>query len=741
MEKSFYSILAFCVCLGCFLLGYAIFGVTVNNKTEENNKLQTQNELIVEQLNTLTESNNALTSQVGFLNAKVTMLTSSGDQLVFQLRQKEQLISDLRLSGEQKDARISELETDKQELQNEVARLTQSEEENTAEIARLNARIVELERTISDLQASGEQKDEEIQNLQSEKQTLQNEVARLNQSVEDKTTEIANLNTQISQLQETINALNLSDEQKTQEIARLNNEISTLRATIQENEQTLAETNTQLTSLQSSLDSANEKVDELVLIVNADNELFKQLRSGAISEVTAEDLGSMTEIRPYYFYGCTNLTKIELPSTVKSIGSNAFYGCTGLKEITLNSDTVVSLDKVATVPFSETLHGTVNVPGDLIESYKTSSNWETLYNNSYITFDTITVEVATTSAQYFTFNGNAVTGYTGTDTQIVIPRSYSKVLTETSQSFIRFFDALDYVRTHDVVFPFTITANGQEYSYSSVDDFDNDYSNLSTARNLMFNGTVATFIDGTDYKITSIDVQAFRDKTSLTNVVLLNNITVIEESAFNGCTNLSSITIPNSVEKIGTYAFSRTSITSITIPKSLTTMGNTPVSSCTKLESIIVEKGNSKYHSEGNCLIETATNKLISGCKNSVIPDYVTSMGSYAFNGIIGLNSITIPNSVTDIGFGTFDGCTGLTSITIPESVTNIQGWAFIRCSNLKEITVLATMPPTLSSNSAIPDTTTTIYVLNDSVSAYQSATNWSTYASKIQELPAEEVA
>ena len=85
------------------------------------------------------------------------------------------------------------------------------------------------------------------------------------------------------------------------------------------------------------------------------------------------------------------------------------------------------------------------------------------------------------------------------------------------------------------------------------------------------------------------------------------------------------------------------------------------------------------YDSRNNCnaIIETSSNKLITGCKNTVIPNSVTTIGEYAFHGCSDLTSVNIPNSVTSIGTYAFYGCSGLTSITIPNSVTSIGGGAF----------------------------------------------------------------
>ena len=145
-------------------------------------------------------------------------------------------------------------------------------------------------------------------------------------------------------------------------------------------------------------------------------------------------------------------------------------------------------------------------------------------------------------------------------------------------------------------------------------------------------------------------------------------VTSIGNEAFSGCTGLTSVTIPDSMTSIGEGAFD----------------------CCTGLTSITVAKGNTKYHSAGNCLIETESKTLIAGCKNSIIPTdgSVTSIGYVAFSYCTGLTSVTIPGSVTSIGYAAFSGCTGLTSVTIPNSVTSIGYGAFSGCTGLTSITV-----------------------------------------------------
>ena len=102
---------------------------------------------------------------------------------------------------------------------------------------------------------------------------------------------------------------------------------------------------------------------------------------------------------------------------------------------------------------------------------------------------------------------------------------------------------------------------------------------------------------------------------------------------------------------------------SVTIPASVTSIEWWAFRGCSGLESISVAAGNKVYDSREDCnaIIEKESNKLICGCKSTVIPASVTSIGESAFRDCSALTGIIIPESVTSIGDKAFDGCDNLT--------------------------------------------------------------------------------
>lgn len=184
---------------------------------------------------------------------------------------------------------------------------------------------------------------------------------------------------------------------------------------------------------------------------------------------------------------------------------------------------------------------------------------------------------------------------------------------------------------------------------------------------------------------------AFYKCSNLTNITLPNSVVSIEGYAFRECKGLTSFTIPNSVESIKSCAFLEcSSLTSIVIPDSVKNIESNAFSECYGIVSVKVSENNIYYDSRMNCnaIIHTSTNKLIMGCKTTVIPNNVTIIGGGAFSGCKGLTNIIIPNNIISIESAAFSGCTGLTNIIIPDTITTIGIGVFSCCSNLESISI-----------------------------------------------------
>ena len=423
---------------------------------------------------------------------------------------------------------------------------------------------------------------------------------------------------------------------------------------------------------------------------------------------------SVTNIGSSAFQYCHGLTSVTIPNSVTSIGNNAFQGCEVLTPVTIPN----SVTSIGDNAFNG-CHGFTSIT--IPNSVKSIGQYAF---NSCTGITSITIPNSLTSIGNYAFSN--CTGLTS----VTIPNSMKSIGTGV-------FSRTGFT---SITIPTSVTSIG-----------DNAFNGCSSLESITIPSSV-----------TSIGGYAFSGCSSLESISIPSSVTSIGRSAFSECSGLESITISNGVTTIGLGAFAVcTSLESITIPKSVTSIGSLVFSECHSLTSISVEAGNTTYDSRNDCnaIITTASNTLLAGCKNTVIPNSVTSIGSYAFDACTGLTSITIPNSVTRIGQDAFhncsgltsitipntvtsigqyafQGCTELTSITIPNSVTSIGNSAFSGCTGLTSVTVDISSPLTITSSTFSNRTNATLHVPEGCTSAYEAADYWKEFKEIVEIIP-----
>ena len=379
----------------------------------------------------------------------------------------------------------------------------------------------------------------------------------------------------------------------------------------------------------------------------------------------------VTSIGHGVFYNCYGLTSITIPNSVTSIGESAFYNCYGLTSITI-PNTVTSIGNSA-------FYNCYGLTSITIPNSVTSIGNAAFYRCSFLT--SITIPNSVTSIGNYAFRSCSFL------TSITIPNSVKTIGDEA-------FDNCS--RLKSITIPNSVTSIGKlafDYcekltqviveSKTPLSITGDEFSNRTGATLYVPAGSKAAYASATGWKEFRYIILHgdYIDQQGVIYSLDTDNDTYYVSDYTNQLSN--NITIPSSINgrnvtSIGDLAFQNCSrLTSITIPQSVTSIGTNPFKACNSLSSITVESGNTIYDSRNNCnaIIKTASNTLITGCKNTVIPNSVTSIGSSAFSGCSALTSITIPESVTSIGERAFENCSGLTYVMIkiktPLTITN----------------------------------------------------------------------
>ena len=385
----------------------------------------------------------------------------------------------------------------------------------------------------------------------------------------------------------------------------------------------------------------------------------------------------VTNVGKHAFTFCYDLESVSMADSVTEIGANAFSNCWRLSEISLSN----SLKNIGGSAFLNNYKlNNVVIPASVTSIGEgVFKSCESMTSISVDSANTVYDSRDNCNAIIKTGSNTLLYGFPGT----VIPNSVRTI----GEKAFYYNQAITSVTIPDGVTTIEEDAFLGCYNLKTVSLPDS---------------------------VSSIGESAFLSCSKLTYVHIPTALTEISENVFCGCSQLTELTIPENIKSINKWAFAACSkLTDIWLPASVTFLENNPFERCSGLNSIAVDNSNPVYNSRNNCnaIIETATNKLVCGCANTIIPDGVKEIGTAAFSGcselthlnipdsvtVIGeeafwfcdeLEEIVIPENVTTIGRMAFELCQNLTSVTIPDSVTSIEDSAFNRCTSLMSITI-----------------------------------------------------
>lgn len=271
-----------------------------------------------------------------------------------------------------------------------------------------------------------------------------------------------------------------------------------------------------------------------------------------------------------------------------------------------------------------------------------------------------------------------------------------------------------------VVLPDTIREiRGQAFRYCSSLESINLPTGITKIENEAFQGTSAMHIDINLPNLTSISNTAFFG-SGITRILSLGYITTVPGSnvavsggCFRNCSSLTSVVLPSTLTTIGEQAFRNcANLETINFPQSITSISPNAF------------QGNSKMQAE--VILPNATSVSNSAFRGTKITKFV-------------VGKITTLTGGTNSSDGVLRSCTSLTYVDLPDTLTLIHQNAMNGCSALTTLIVRATTPPGVSSASIPNNSGLKIYVPYSSdhsvLTAYQGATNWSNYASRIYEL------
>ncbi|MBP3871858.1 MAG: leucine-rich repeat domain-containing protein [Faecalicoccus sp.] len=390
------------------------------------------------------------------------------------------------------------------------------------------------------------------------------------------------------------------------------------------------------------------------------------------------------------FKGCISLTKLSLPSTVTLIDWNAFAGCSNLTDIYFQG-TKAEWDAIIVRPGALDASVTVHFMNEPVAS---EADFEFIESSNDI----------------------VITKYIGSDTNVSIPETIrDKNISAIGEGAFAHNETIEQVNILSKALGIGVSAFEGCSNLQSVSLPDSVQSIGAYA----FKDCVSLkdFIIPADTSV--IEEGAFRNCASLVNIVIPEGVTEIQKDAFKGCSSLNALTLPNSLKKLGSNAlnvgkqleyiyYNGTTDEFLQIKRGKAALRNVHVvcqnqwNDASDFEytvsgdSVVINKyiGSNDtvyvpYKIEDKMVTSIGNNAFTStAVKIVVLPNSVTSLGSFVFGRCQSLTTVVLPNTITDMAMSTFSQCKSLKTVELPLSITDVPNMAFENCTSLTNVTI-----------------------------------------------------
>lgn len=362
-----------------------------------------------------------------------------------------------------------------------------------------------------------------------------------------------------------------------------------------------------------------------------------------------------------------SITKVTLPSTIRTIRDNAFAGCSKLEQINIPEGVTL----IGTQAFRGCWRLTaLHIPGSVSEI------------GERVVGMCIMLEELTVAPENLVYRGEG-NCLIDKESGVLLAGCEGSVIPEGVTSIAPYaFYCMSGLRKIDI--PEGVTSIGEQA-----------FLGCTMLREVTFPSTLK-----------SIGVQAFSECTVLQGAVFSEGLETIEMLAFEKCEKLASVRLPSSLQSIGEAAFTDcASLAEIDIPNGITTIESNTFYGCHALarvgipDSVTVIESYAFYACRALEKIDlpdgiaSVANHSFTDCASLVeltIPEGVKVIGQSAFSGASSLEKLQLPESLATIGASAFASCTALESVYIPAKVFKIGDEAFRGCLALTELTVSA---------------------------------------------------